>query len=151
FEEIDIHHVRVRKSDGRIIDTSLDNVQDLDSEITRVAPFYSDLREKHIAVKGLGVGDILEWQVNERQRKPLVSGRFWLNYNFTTRAIVLSERFQLSVPRDVALKVKSPDFKPEMREEAGRRSYEWKHSQLEQQKDDKEKFRSPFRLPQSDV
>src|SRR5271169_2426101 len=62
-QTVDLDYVRVRKADGSIVITPPDNVQDLDSEITRSAPFYSDLREKHVAVKGLGNGDILEYQV----------------------------------------------------------------------------------------
>jgi hypothetical protein len=48
-QTVDIDYVRVRKPDGNIMSTPPDNIQDLDSEITRSAPFYSDLREKHVA------------------------------------------------------------------------------------------------------
>ncbi len=49
-QTVDIDYVRVRKTDGSTLITPPDNVQDLDSEITRNAPFYSYLREKHVAV-----------------------------------------------------------------------------------------------------
>src|SRR5579864_1303600 len=62
-QTVEIDYVRIRKVDGSTIVTPPDNVQDLDAEITRNAPFYSDLREKHVAVKGLGKGDILEYAV----------------------------------------------------------------------------------------
>ena len=62
-ESVDISYVRVRKQDGSTVSTSSENVQDMASDITREAPFYSDLREKHVAVRGLGVGDVLEYQV----------------------------------------------------------------------------------------
>ena len=65
-QTVEIDYVRVHKSDGSTLITPPDNVQDLDSEITRSAPFYSDLREKHVAVKGLGKGDILEFQAHWR-------------------------------------------------------------------------------------
>jgi hypothetical protein len=51
---VEVDYVRVRKPDGTTIVTPADNIQDLDSDITLAAPFYSDLREKHVAVKGLG-------------------------------------------------------------------------------------------------
>src|SRR6266550_2403556 len=51
-QTLEIDYVRVRKVDGSTLITPPDNVQDLDSEVTRNAPFYSDLREKHVAVKG---------------------------------------------------------------------------------------------------
>jgi Domain of Unknown Function with PDB structure (DUF3857) len=63
-QTLEIDYVRVHKPDGSIQITPPDNVQDLDAEITRSAPFYSDLREKHVAVKGLGRGDILEYEAH---------------------------------------------------------------------------------------
>ena len=53
-QTVEIDFVRVHKADGSTVATPEDNIQDLDSEITRSAPFYSDLREKHVAVRGLG-------------------------------------------------------------------------------------------------
>ena len=71
-ETVGIDYVRVHKPDGSIQITPPENVQDLDAEITRSAPFYSDLREKHVAVKGLGKGDILEYEAHG-VTKPLIS------------------------------------------------------------------------------
>ncbi len=76
----EIGYVRVRKPDGTVIETPPESVQDMAAQITRQAPFYSDLHEKHIAVKGLGVGDILEYQVLEHTTKPLAPGQFWTSY-----------------------------------------------------------------------
>src|SRR5271169_516511 len=70
-QTVEIDYVRVRKADGSTIITPPDNVQDLDAEITRSARFYSDQREKHIAVKGLGKGDLLEFEAHWRSTKPL--------------------------------------------------------------------------------
>ena len=43
-QTVEIDYVRVRKIDGTTLITPPDNLQDLDSEITRSAPFYSDLQ-----------------------------------------------------------------------------------------------------------
>ena len=104
----EIDYVRVRKPDGTMVETPAENIQDMAAEITREAPFYSDLREKHIAVKGLGVGDILEFGIHERVTKPLAPGQFWLDYSFTKSQILLQERLEVTVPRERAIKVKSP-------------------------------------------
>jgi len=53
-QSLEIDYVRVRKPDGTVIASPPENIQDMPAEITRQAPFYSDLREKHVAVKGLG-------------------------------------------------------------------------------------------------
>src|SRR5258708_23950215 len=108
----EIDYVRVRKPDGTLVETPSENIQDMAAEITREAPFYSDLREKHIAVKGLGVGDVLEFAMHERVTKPLAPGQFWLDYTFTKSLILLDERLEVTLPRERAVKVKSPDYKP---------------------------------------
>lgn len=59
---MEIAYVRVIKPDGRIVDTPGENVLDMPADVTREAPFYSDLKEKQVAVKGLEVGDTLEYQ-----------------------------------------------------------------------------------------
>src|ERR1700732_4610663 len=97
-QTVEIDYVRVHKPDGSIQITPPDNVQDLDAEITRNAPFYSDLREKHVAVKGLGKGDILEFEAHWHAIKPLIPGQFWYQYNFHNDGIVLAERLEIRVP-----------------------------------------------------
>jgi hypothetical protein len=47
--------VRVHKADGSTVATPAENVLDLPSEVTRVAPMYSDLKQKQIPVKALGI------------------------------------------------------------------------------------------------
>ena len=71
---------------------------------------YSDQREKHVAVKGLGTGDVLEFQVHSQDRKPLVPGQFWYAYNFSDDGIVLQEKVEIKCPRERAVKWKSPDI-----------------------------------------
>src|SRR5439155_19949520 len=103
----DIDYVRVRKADGTVVETPSENIQDMAAEITREAPFYSDLREKHIAVKGLSPGDVLEYQFRSQLQKPLAPGQFWSEYNFVREGIALDEKLEVSVPRARAIKYKS--------------------------------------------
>jgi len=131
--------VRVRKPDGTVIATPPGNIQDMTSDITRQAPFYSDLHEKHVAVKGLGVGDVLEYHARWQTTKPLAPGQFWYAYNFSRDFIVLHEELQISVPRDRLVKWKSPNVKPVITEESGRRIFTWTSSQLEHKSADEEK------------
>jgi hypothetical protein len=85
----DIDYVRVRKPDGTVVVTPPDSVQDMPAQVTREAPFYSDLREKHVAVKGLSIGDVLEFQTHDRVTKPLAPGQFWFQYSFERHVILL--------------------------------------------------------------
>ena len=130
-ESVDISYVRVRKQDGSIVSTSSENVQDMASDITREAPFYSDLREKHVAVRGLGVGDVLEYQLQWHTTKPLAPGQFWFAYNFSEGAIILQEQLQIGVPRNRPVKWKSSKLKPVITEEGATRFFTWTSSHLE--------------------
>jgi tetratricopeptide (TPR) repeat protein len=127
---VEIDHVRVHKTDGTTLVTPPDNVQDLDSEITRSAPFYSDLREKHVAVKGLGKGDILEYKARWRSTKTLTPGQFYFQYNFHNDGIVLNERLEVRVPRERAVKIKGPQTTQSITTEGDARIYAWTYSKL---------------------
>jgi tetratricopeptide (TPR) repeat protein/transglutaminase-like putative cysteine protease len=134
-EIVEIEYVRVRKADGSTLITPPDNVQDLDAEITRSAPFYSDLREKHVAVKGLGKGDILEYEAHWRSTKPLIPGQFWFRYNFHQEGVVLDERLTVKVPSERAVKVKGPQAAQTVTTEPGFRVYTWTYSKLQSTKE----------------
>ena len=136
----EIAYVRVRKPDGTVVETSPENVQDMAAQITRQAPLYSDLHEKHVAVKGLSTGDVLEYQVTDHTTKPLASGQFWTSYRFTRDQIVLDEQLEISVPRDRAVKIKSATVQPEVSETGGYRVYTW-HTQNLEHKDETNKKR----------
>lgn len=146
-EVVEIDYVRVRKADGTIVKTPDYNIQDMPGEVTRTAPLYSDIHEKHVAVKGLGVGDELEYSVSYRIVKPQVTGHFWSEYSFTKSAIAKDERLEISFPSGKYFKVVSPEFKPEITEANGRRVYRWTHSNLAVKESDPNEI--PRRIPPS--
>jgi len=134
-QTVEIDYVRVHKADGSTLITPPDNVQELDSEITRSAPFYSDLREKHVAVKGLGKGDLLEYKAHWRTTKPLIPGQFWFQYSFHNEGIVLDERLEIKVPTERAVKVKGPQAAQNVTTQASSRIYTWTYSKLQSAKE----------------
>ncbi|MGC2267387.1 MAG: DUF3857 domain-containing protein, partial [Candidatus Acidiferrales bacterium] len=83
----DLGYVRVVKPDGRTVETPSENALDMPAEITRQAPFYSDLHQEQIAVKGLEIGDRLETRYRVTIKKPLDPGQFWEFYDFSKNAI----------------------------------------------------------------
>ncbi len=130
-QQVEIDSVRVRKPDGTVIKTPESNIQEMPHEVTSDAPMYSDIREKHVAVKGLGVGDLLEYNVRFSTVKPQVPGQFWFDYSFYKDAMIKDERLEISCPSEKYLNVRSPEVKPEVREEGGRRIYRWSSSNLQ--------------------
>jgi tetratricopeptide (TPR) repeat protein len=145
-EKLDIDYVRVRKADGSAVTASESDVQDLTAPISRQAPVYTDLRQKHVTVPGLRPGDTLEYHVIWRLHTPLAENHFWLNHDFITRGlIVLDERLEVNIPTGSPVKLKTEKgFEPAVKEQEGRRFYEWKHAILKREakdKDDKEEAR----------
>jgi tetratricopeptide (TPR) repeat protein len=106
------------------------NIQDMPADATREAPMYSDIHQKHVAVKGLGVGDTLESKVTFRTLKPEVPGQFWLEYSFEKNLIMLDEQLDLDLPADKSVTVASNDLQPIVTTANGRKLYHWASSNL---------------------
>ena len=137
-ETVEFDYVRVRKPDGTVVTTPEYNIQDMPADVTRGAPMYSDLHEKHVTVKALGIGDTLEYLVRYRNVKPQVPGQFWLAYTFRTDAIVKDEELEVNVPKNKYVKVASPGRSPQTKEEGDRRVYIWKSTNLERKDADEQ-------------
>lgn len=127
-ETLDVDYVRVRKPDGTVIATPAYNIQDMPADVTRAAPMYSDIHEKHVAVRGLGVGDELEYLLRYHVIKPEVPGQFWFEHTFPKTVIAKDELLRISVPREKYVKVSSPEFKPEINDQGTTRVYTWRTS-----------------------
>jgi hypothetical protein len=132
FESTQITLLRVHKPDGTTVDTPTDNAIEMSAEITRDAPLYSDLKEKHLPVRSLSVGDVLEYEVHTLIEKPQAPDQFWGAYHFTPPGsmIVLQEVLNLEVPKDKYVRVWCPNHKPTVTEHDAVRSYSWNVAQL---------------------
>ena len=138
-EQLDIDFVRVQKPDGTVINSTSSDVQDLSAPIAREAPVYTDLRQKHITVRGLRPGDTLAYHVLWRTTTPLAPNHFWLEHKFFKPGalIVLDEQLEVNIPRDSNVKLKTePGKEPAVKDQDDRRIYSWKYASLKRQKDD---------------
>ncbi len=84
-----------------------------------------------MAVKGFGVGDVLEYQTREHTTKPLAPGQFWTAYQFTKDGIILDEQLEIKVPSGRGVKFKSGPTQPAVSESGEYRVYTWHSSNLE--------------------
>jgi transglutaminase-like putative cysteine protease/tetratricopeptide (TPR) repeat protein len=130
FESLEVVYARVRKPDGTVIETPASDVQELDSAVSREAPMYTDEREKHIAIKALGVGDILEARLHWTIREPMAPDHFWFDYSYFRAGICLKETLEIDVPRGLAVKLRNSDPQPTIREEGDRLVYSFQSSNL---------------------
>jgi tetratricopeptide (TPR) repeat protein len=129
-QTLEIKYVRVRKPDGSVVETPVDSAQDLTSEITRNAPMYTNMHEKHVAIRGLAVGDVIETRYVLTVNKPIAEGQFWSSHSFVKSVITLHEQLDIDVPADRDVKLHSPLVKPQIHEAAGRRVYTFEHATL---------------------
>ena len=132
-EHIEIGYVRVRHADGTVVTTPAADAQELPTEVTREAPFYSDLKQEQIPVRGLQPGDILEYQIRIIRTKSEAPNHFWGNESFflpSNGIVIRSEVVELHVPKDAYIQVWSPNYKPTITNSEAERVYRWQSSQL---------------------
>jgi hypothetical protein len=129
-QKIDVAYVRVIKPDGSVVATPPYNIQDMPADVSREAPMYSDIHQKHVAVKGLGVGDTLEYQVTLTTFRPEVPGQFWFEYSFEKEMIALDELLDIDLPAEETVTVVSADVQPTVTTSGGRKLYHWAGSNL---------------------
>jgi tetratricopeptide (TPR) repeat protein len=137
FETLDVVYVRVLHPDGTVIETPPSDIQELDTAVSREAPMYTDEREKHIAVKSLTIGDVLEAQLRWTIHDPIAVGHFWFDHTYFTAGICLQETLRLDVPADVPIKLHNSDPQPSVRVDAGRRIYTFNSSSLKKHEESK--------------
>jgi len=140
-ENLDIDFLRVRKPDGTIISATPSDIQDLSAPIAREAPVYTDLRQKHVTVRGLRPGDVLEYHIVWHVHTPLAQNNFWLEEDFSNpeSLIFLDDQLEVNIPRDSKVKLKTATgFAPTLKEEGDRRIYSWQYKNLKhEEKDEK--------------
>jgi len=127
-----IKFVRVYKADGSTVETPVADAIDMPADVTREAPLYSDLKEKHLPVRSLSPGDKLEYEVDTQITKPEAPGQFWGMDHFVApgTVVVLAEVLSLEFPSDKYVQVWSPNHKPTITDQNGEKTYTWNVPQL---------------------
>lgn len=124
-EKLEIDYVRVRKPDGKVIETPAASAQDFAPEVLREAPTYSDYRQRHVSVASLQAGDTLEYHTIIRVTNSLAPHEFWFEYSFWRDVAIHEEKLEINVPKDRAVKLKSPEHKFETSNQGDRKTYTW--------------------------
>ncbi len=129
-EHAEFVYVRVTHKDGTVTETPPSAALEVLNPVTREAPFYSDLKELQLPVRNLGVGDTVDWKARIVRTKPEAPGEFWGEESFFSGAVALSQVVELTVPKDKAVTVWSPAYKPVETVDGDNRTYRWTSSQL---------------------
>jgi tetratricopeptide (TPR) repeat protein len=145
-ETVTIDYARVRKPDGKLVETPADDAQEVPLPVTQQAPMYSDLRSKQLPVRSLGVGDTLEYKLTIQEKNSDAPGSYWRTMNFAEGLPVRQETVELRVPRTMTLTVKSKKVQPAISEEGEERVYRWTHETASEYPKKKEKDAAPVAL-----
>ena len=129
-QRVEILYVRVRKPNGTLIDTPPADALEMPAEVTRQAPFYSDLKQKQIPVRNLALGDRLEYNLRIVTTRAETPAQFWDQDTFGSGSVVLEESLELHVPADKYVQVWSPKHTPIVTQAGPEKIYRWTSSQL---------------------
>ena len=122
--------VRVHKPDGTVVNTPVDDAMEMPAEVSREAPMYSDVKEKHLPVRSLAAGDRLEYQFHTVITKALAPGQFWGAEHFIVQGgVILSQTLTLQVPAQSYVQVGSPNHPAAPVTLDGMKVWTWKSSQ----------------------
>ncbi len=122
--------VRVHKPDGTTVNTPVDDAMEMPAEVSREAPMYSDVKEKHLPVRSLAAGDRLEYQFHTVTTKALAPGQFWGAEHFIVQGgVILSQTLTLQVPAQTYVQVWSPNHPAAPLTRDGMKIWTWTSSQ----------------------
>lgn len=129
-QRIELAYLRVRKPDGTVVETPRSDAQDQPAPVSEQAPFYSDMHLFQLPVRGLNVGDRVEYQVRTVQVRAEAKDEFWGQESFGRGVMVLERSLELRVPVKMYVRVSSPGTPPRIRVEGAERVYRWQGAQL---------------------
>ena len=130
-ERVEVTYLRARKPDGSVVETPGADAQEMAQEVTRQAPFYSDLKELQIPVRSLRMGDRLEYSIRVVRTKAEAPGKIWGQESFTSGTVALAQTIELHVPAGVYVQVWSPKHAPVKSASEGETVYRWTDAQRE--------------------
>jgi tetratricopeptide (TPR) repeat protein len=133
-EHVELHYARVKHKDGSVTETPTSGALEQPEEVTRQAPFYSDLKEMQLPIKNLQVGDTLEWQARIVRTRAEAPGQFWGAETFVDEgAVTKEETIELRVPEASGATVWTNPrvgVTPVVTSDSGMKVYTWTSSQL---------------------
>lgn len=131
-QELTVPLLEVRKADGSVIRPGNSAITDAAVQPEAAINMFQDLRQTHITVPSLSVGDSLAIRLVWKTHTPVAKDHFWFEHDFTRAAIVLDERLELDLPESLTPTIRvAPDAPAEGSAlkgtvEGGRRLLRWK-------------------------
>jgi tetratricopeptide (TPR) repeat protein len=123
-------YARVKHADGTVVETPVSSAIEVTEQVTREAPFYSDLKESQLPLKDLRVGDTLEWQARVVMTTAEAEGNFWGQESFARGAVVLEQTVEVDAPKDIYLNAWGKTVKPAETINGDTQIWRWTNAEL---------------------
>ncbi|MGB6821194.1 MAG: DUF3857 domain-containing protein [Candidatus Acidiferrales bacterium] len=135
-ETFALAYLRIAKPDGSVTEEKLDAIakmiDDQPSPAVKDAPSFKEIREVHVTVPPIAMGDTLSYEADTKIVKPAVPGEFWYSQNFLSNTRARDEELQIDLPADRAVHLKTaPQFPPAATTSGARKLYAWKRTDTE--------------------
>jgi hypothetical protein len=130
-EDLAIDYLRVVKPSGQTVATPPENAMDMSAPITQQAPFYSDLKDRQLAVKGLEPGDTIEYHLTAHFTKVFTPGQFSYQVITEKQLVTLDQELEIRGPASRTLNFGESPLKPVISEEGAEKVYRWKTQNLQ--------------------
>ena len=129
FESFALSYMRVKKSDGSVVEAKPDALKDSSITLAKDAPAFSSIHDVQIATPSLAPGDTLDYEVTARNIKPAAPGQFWYSHSFLTGTRASDEELRIEVPADRQIHIHwAPQFVPVVTTEGAQKIYSWKRN-----------------------
>ncbi|HXT73686.1 MAG TPA: tetratricopeptide repeat protein [Candidatus Angelobacter sp.] len=135
-ETFALAYLRIAKLDGSVTEEKPDAiakmVDDQPSPAVKDAPSFKEIREVHVTIPPIAIGDTLSYEADTKIVKPSAPGEFWYSQNFLTNTRAHDEELQIDLPADRAVHLKTtPQFPPAVTTSGARKLYTWKRTDTE--------------------
>ena len=123
-------YARVKHADGTVVETPVSSAIEVTEQVTREAPFYSDLKASQLPLKDLRVGDTLEWQARVVMTTAEAEGNFWGQDNFVTGVVILEQSLEVDAPKELYLNAWGRTVKPVKTIAGDTQVWRWSNQEL---------------------
>src|SRR5579872_868768 len=129
-------YLRIAKPDGSVTEEKTDAIakmiDDQPAPAVKDAPSFKEIREVHVTVPHIAIGDTLSYEADTKIIKPCAPGEFWYSQNFLSNTRARDEELQIDLPADRVVHLKTASqFPPTVTTSGARKLYTWKHTDAE--------------------
>jgi len=135
-ETFALAYLRIQKPDGSVTQEKTDALakmaDDQPAPAVKDAANFKEIREVHVTLPPIAIGDTLSYEADTKIVKPFAPGEFWYSHSFLTNTRAHDEEMKIDVPADRAVHLKTtPQFPPAVTTNGARKLYVWKRTDAE--------------------